>query len=48
MLFADPLGSRALADLDWLLAEMHLPFDPVEEIRVLTDDLYDHGGYRFD
>ena len=48
ILFADPVGSRALADLDWLLSEMHLPFDPVEEIRVLTDDLYEHGAYRFD
>ena len=48
ILFADPLGSRALADLDGLLAELHLPFDPVEEIRVLTDDLYEQGGYRFD
>ncbi len=48
MLFADPLGSSALADLDRLLAEIHLPFDPVDDIRVLTDDLYEHGGYRFD
>ncbi len=48
MLFADPIGRRALADLDSLLAAMHLPFDPVDEIRVLTDDLYEHGGYRFD
>ena len=48
VLFADTYGRRDLADLDQLLAAMHLPFYPVDEIRVLTDDLYEHGGYRFD
>ena len=47
-LFADAYGRRDLAELDQLLAELHLPFDLVEEIQVLTDDLYEHGGYRFD
>ena len=48
MLFADPIGRRELPHLDALLAGLHLPFDLVDEIRVLTDDLYEHGGYRFD
>jgi alkylation response protein AidB-like acyl-CoA dehydrogenase len=48
LLFAGAYGSRELADLDDLLAALHLPFDPVDEIRVLTDDLYEHGGYHFD
>ena len=47
VLFADAYGRRDLAELDRLLASLHLPFDPVDEIRILTDDLYDHGGYRF-
>jgi alkylation response protein AidB-like acyl-CoA dehydrogenase len=48
ILFADPYGRRDLAELDRLLAAMHLPFDLVQEIQALTDDLYEHGGYRFD
>jgi alkylation response protein AidB-like acyl-CoA dehydrogenase len=47
-LFADPVGRRDLAELDSLLATLHLPFDPVDEIRVLTDDLYENSSYRFD
>jgi hypothetical protein len=48
MLFGDPFGRRDLADFDALLSTLHLSFDPVDEICVLTDDLYEHGGYRFD
>ena len=48
LLFGDPVGRRNLKELDSLLGALHLPFDPVDEIRVLTDDLYEHGGYRFD
>ena len=47
-LFGDPLGRGSLPELDRLLAAMHLPFDPTDPIRVLTDDLYERGGYRFD
>jgi alkylation response protein AidB-like acyl-CoA dehydrogenase len=47
-LFADAYGRRELAELDELLAALHLPFDPVAEIQILTDDLYEHGGYHFD
>ena len=48
LLFGDPFGRRDLEDLDSLLAALHLPFDSVHEIRVLTDDLYENGQYRFD
>lgn len=33
--------------LEQQLHKLHLPFDPVTEIRVLTDDLYHVGHYRF-
>ena len=48
LLFADGLGRRNVGQWDDLLASLHLPFDPVDEIQALTDDLYEHGGYRFD
>jgi alkylation response protein AidB-like acyl-CoA dehydrogenase len=47
VLFAGPYGREALATVDRLLSQLHLPFDPVEEVHLLTDDLFDHGGYRF-
>jgi len=46
-LFASPTGKQALPGLDRELARLHLPFDPVQDILTLTDDLYDHGSYRF-
>jgi butyryl-CoA dehydrogenase len=46
-LFASPTGKKALPGLDRELARLHLPFDPVQDILTLTDDLYDHGSYRF-
>ena len=46
-LFASPTTSRALPVIDRELARLHLPFDPVQDIHTLTDDLYDHGTYRF-
>ena len=48
LLFADGPGRRDRDEVDALLASLHLPFEPVDEIRILTDDLYEHGGYRFD
>lgn len=47
-LFSDPRSPEASETFDRLTQELHLPFDPVEEIRVLTDDLYHHGHYRFE
>ncbi len=46
-LFGNPTSRRALEAIDRELALLHLPFDPVQEIHTLTDDLYDHGSYRF-
>ena len=46
-LFGNPTSRRALEAIDRELALLHLPFDPVQEIETLTDDLYDHGTYRF-
>ena len=46
-LFGRPTTSRALPVIDRELARLHLPFDPVQDIHTLTDDLYDHGTYRF-
>ncbi len=47
-LFADRTSRDLLEPLDRLSTQLHLPFDPVAEIRALTDDLYHHGQYRFD
>lgn len=44
-LFPDQ-GSRE-SILEQQACKLHLPFDPVAEIRVLSDDLYHHGQYRF-
>jgi hypothetical protein len=46
-LFVNPTSSRELEVLDRELSRLHLPFDPVRDIETLTDDLYDHGKYRF-
>ncbi len=46
-LFASSTAARALPSIDRELARLQLPFDPVQEIHILTDDLYDHGSYRF-
>ena len=35
-------------ELDRRLRTLHLPFDPVKEVHVLTDDLFQHGRYRFE
>jgi alkylation response protein AidB-like acyl-CoA dehydrogenase len=47
-LFCGPRGRRVREPLDALLARLHLPFDPVVEIRALTDDLFHHGRYRYE
>ena len=46
-LFGNPTSRRALEAIDRELSLLHLPFDPVQEIEILTDDLYAHGTYRF-
>jgi alkylation response protein AidB-like acyl-CoA dehydrogenase len=47
-LFATAYGETQAAEVDALVSNLHLPFDPVTEIRLLTDDLYHHGHYRFE
>ena len=32
---------------DEQMARLHLPFDPVEAVHQLSDDLYHHEKYRF-
>ncbi len=44
-LFADQPAGESI--LEQQTQKLHLPFDPVAEIRILTDDLYHHGHYRF-
>jgi alkylation response protein AidB-like acyl-CoA dehydrogenase len=39
---------RLLPDIEGLMARFHLPFDPVDEIHCVTDDLYHHRRYRFE
>ena len=48
VLFADNYAQRYGRDFETLLQKLHLPFDPVKEVQVLTDDLFHHGHYRFD
>ena len=47
VLFADKFSGGFTESLDQMSAELHLPFDPVEEIHVLTDELFHHGQYNF-
>jgi alkylation response protein AidB-like acyl-CoA dehydrogenase len=47
VLFADATRRRFLEPLDRMLHEVQLPFDPVREVKVLTDDLFHHEQYRF-
>ncbi len=44
-LFADQRAGESI--LEQQIQKLYLPFDPVAEIRVLTDDLFHHGHYRF-
>ncbi len=46
-LFADRRSGDPTAILEQQTQKLHLPFDPVTEIRALSDDLYHHGHYRF-
>jgi hypothetical protein len=48
VLFANGYGGRFADTFESQLRKLHLPFDPVNEVRVLTDDLYHHGQYRFE
>ncbi len=48
VLFADAYGRKFTDDLDRLSQQLQLPFDPVAEVQILTDDLYDRGVYRFE
>ncbi len=44
-LFADQRAGESI--LEQQTQKLYLPFDPVAEIRILTDDLYHIGHYRF-
>ena len=46
-LFADTYAQRFGDVFEEQLQKLHLPFDPVNEIQILTDDLFHHGHYRF-
>ena len=48
VLFGAGYGGRFTEGFESQLRRLHLPFDPVNEVRVLTDDLYHHGRYRFE
>jgi alkylation response protein AidB-like acyl-CoA dehydrogenase len=47
VLLADGYQARLVPQFEELLRQLHLPFDPVEEVQTLTDDLYHHGRYRY-
>jgi alkylation response protein AidB-like acyl-CoA dehydrogenase len=48
MLHSDNYAQRLVDNLEERLRKLHLPFDPVKELEVLTDDLFHHGRYRFE
>ena len=48
VLFADAYGRNFKDDLDRMSMQLQIPFDPVTEVQILTDDLYDRGLYRFE
>jgi len=47
VLFSGSYSRGFAAELDRRMQMLHLPFDPVKEMHVLTDDLFHHGHYRF-
>jgi alkylation response protein AidB-like acyl-CoA dehydrogenase len=47
-LFGDAYGQKKTHDLDRMSQQLQVPFDPVREVQILTDDLYDRGYYRFE
>jgi alkylation response protein AidB-like acyl-CoA dehydrogenase len=47
VLLASGFQAAQVPHFEKLLQQLHLPFDPVEEVHRLTDDLYHHGHYRF-
>jgi alkylation response protein AidB-like acyl-CoA dehydrogenase len=47
VLFGDGYADKFTAAIETQLHRLHLPFDPVKEIHILTDDLFSHGRYRF-
>ncbi|MFQ6082223.1 MAG: acyl-CoA dehydrogenase family protein [Candidatus Aminicenantia bacterium] len=48
ILFSGHYGMRLVENFERLRAVLELPFDPVTEVRILTDDLYHHQHYRFE
>jgi alkylation response protein AidB-like acyl-CoA dehydrogenase len=48
ILFSDNYAQRLIGTLEERMRKLHLPFDPVKELEVLTDDLFHHGRYRFE
>jgi len=47
-LFSNRFAASFADTLEQQVRELHLPFDPVKEVQVLTDDLFQHGHYRFE
>jgi alkylation response protein AidB-like acyl-CoA dehydrogenase len=47
VLFADKFAEGSADVFESQLKQLHLPFDPVKELHVLTDDLLHHGRYPF-
>jgi len=48
VLFSGSYAERIGEAFDTQIRKIHLNFDPVKELHVLTDDLFDHGKYRFE
>jgi hypothetical protein len=48
VLFSGSYAQRFADTLESQIQKIHLPFDPVKEVHVLTDDLFHHGQYRFE
>lgn len=47
-LFSSPTNRRYLGAIQDLLDGLACPFHPVEEVHILTDDLFYHGNYRYE
>jgi len=48
VLFSSPHARPVGDSIARQMQDLILPFDPVKEVHVLTDDLLDHGHYRFE
>jgi len=48
VLFSGGYTKKFADEFDQRMQALHLPFDPVKEVHVLTDDLFHNGQYRFE